>query len=261
MKTLKKSLSLLLAAVMLLSTFTFVIANAEGSVTVNVQVTMPQVGKKADETIKVDDEKYVPGWPELEEVLLAQAEQLKETEFEAVVKAAVPSWIQMLKNGIAWIEYDKNEIQSLVDAGAFSEETDEAVLKEMIKEYGFAPIGELILCASKEYGLSVTGKDGKEYSTTAKRLEPGDAFKEGKSYICLCVVSQKDKSVDNGDYPDITVNGEKTYYESESYYASYYDFGEAENAPTILDRIIAFFGNILDLINNFINTIKGLFTR
>lgn len=212
MKTLKKSLALLLAAITLFSTLAFVTANADagnGRQRVNVRVTAPAAGEKAEFSIKVDDERFVPGMADLflidthAEAFFAEFGKMPTSE-EAVDKwtatednsrndaayyaayyAAYDSSINnMIKNGIAWIEYDPNDFQKLVDAGL----ADKTELEELTRsEY----IG-ILLQSSAEYGSSFErtfGDEAKGISSTARFMKPGDTFKEGKSYMCWCEAS------------------------------------------------------------------------
>ena len=204
MKTLKKSLALLLAAITLFSTLAFVTANADagnGRATVNVRVTAPAAGEKAEFSIKVDDERFVPGMADLfligtnaetffaefgkmstsEEVVdkwITDALGDSGNEFDVAYYSAINN---MIKKGITWIEYDLNDFQKLVDAGL----ADKTELEELTRlEY----IG-ILLQSSAEYGSSFErtfGDEAKGISSTARFMKPGDTFKEGKSYMCWC---------------------------------------------------------------------------
>ena len=204
MKTLKKSLALLLAAITLFSTLAFVTANADagnGRATVNVRVTAPAAGEKAEFSIKVDDERFVPGMADLfligtnAETFFAEfgkmstSEEVVEkwitdalgdsgNEFDVAYYSAINN---MIKKGITWIEYDLNDFQKLVDAGL----ADKTELEELTRlEY----IG-ILLQSSAEYGASFErtfGDEAKGISSTARFMKPGDTFKEGKSYMCWC---------------------------------------------------------------------------
>ena len=206
MKTLKKSLALLLAAITLFSTLAFVTANADagdGRQTVNVRVTAPAAGEKAEFSIKVDDERFAPGMADLflidthaetffaefgkmptsEEVVdKMTADALGDSGNDAAYYSAYYSSINnMIKSGITWIEYDPNDFQKLVDAGL----ADKTELEELTRsEY----IG-ILLQSSAEYGSSFErtfGDEAKGISSTARFMKPGDTFKEGKSYMCWC---------------------------------------------------------------------------
>lgn len=204
MKTLKKSLALLLAAITLFSTLAFVTANADagnGRQTVNVRVTAPAAGEKAEFSIKVDDERFAPGMADLflldthaetfftefgkmptseEAVDKMTADALGDSgnEFDVAYYSAINN---MIKSGITWIEYDLNDFQKLVDAGL----ADKTELEELTRlEY----IG-ILLQSSAEYGSSFErtfGDEAKGISSTARFMKPGDTFKEGKSYMCWC---------------------------------------------------------------------------
>ena len=202
MKTLKKSLALLLAVIMLLSSFAFVIANAddnEGRTVVNIQITPPQAGNKAEETFKVDDERFTPGFADYvsfsespvdciarygkmlspEEYVDKMTDGFASQQQDAFLKAYYEALKPMMKNGITWIEYDLNDFQKMIDAGKTTREELEA----MLKEYSKLELAGWLLQSSSEYG----GKIGdSEYSTTARFMKPGDTFKEGKSYMCWC---------------------------------------------------------------------------
>ncbi|MBQ8943297.1 MAG: hypothetical protein IJ050_02240 [Clostridia bacterium] len=210
MKTLKKSLALLLAAITLFSTLAFVTANADsgdGRATVNVRVTAPAAGEKAEFSIKVDDERFVPGMadmflldtdaetffaefgkmPTSEEAVdkrIARAAEENSGNDAAYYAAYYSSINNMIKKGIAWIEYDPNDFQKLVDAGL----ADKTELEELTRsEY----IG-ILLQSSAEYGSSFErtfGDEAKGISSTARFMKPGDTFKEGKSYMCWCEAS------------------------------------------------------------------------
>lgn len=207
MKTLKKSLALLLAAITLFSTFAFVTANADagnGRATVNVRVTAPAAGEKAEFSIKVDDERFVPGMADLflidtnvetffaefgkmptsEEAVdkwIARAAEENSGNDAAYYSAYYSAINNMIKKGITWIEYDPNDFQKLVDAGL----ADKTELEELTRsEY----IG-ILLQSSAEYGSSFErtfGDEAKGISSTARFMKPGDTFKEGKSYMCWC---------------------------------------------------------------------------
>ena len=207
MKTLKKSLALLLAAITLFSTLAFVTANADagnGRQRVNVRVTAPAAGEKAEFSIKVDDERFVPGMADLflidthaeaffaefgkmptsEEVVdkwTARAAEDNSGNDAAFYSAYYSSINNMIKSGITWIEYDPNDFQKLVDAGL----ADKTELEELTRlEY----IG-ILLQSSAEYGSSFErtfGDEAKGISSTARFMKPGDTFKEGKSYMCWC---------------------------------------------------------------------------
>ncbi len=344
----KKAVCLLITLITIFSAFAFAFnanaANEKEKVTLNLQINQPVAGRKADSTIKIDDEKFVPGnsglilfsvsdpgycsenfgkFPSIDEVMVPELwiGGLAGTKEEKLCKAYFSSITQMVKNGIAWIEYDKNDIQTLIDADLVSERA-----LEEYKEYRNAPITGYLLEISREYGLSIIGKDGKEYSTSARCMEPGEKFKEGKSYICMCAasaditadieelskavndyipfskkanaiteklrtateaeaeelnaqlealrdeykkeesaylvkskeISEKIHEITGGDgvCPDITVNGEKTIYEPEGFYASFYDFGEAEESPSFIEQIIAFFRSIIETITNLFPFIR-----
>ena len=347
MKTLKKSLALLLSAMMLFSTFAFVVASAEGSndrAVVDLKINAPVAGKKADEAPVIENSKFVPGnsdlivliegdpetcyrefgkMPNVDEYMTFDnlAADVKGTEEEKYARAVVASLTQMVKNGIAWIEYEEADIQTLIDSGSISKED----YSKYSAEYGAAVCFPYLLTASAEYGLSVKGKDGKEYSTTARFMEAGEKFKEGKSYLCLCTAladvreetkevykaanalmpycekkadiqkkletatgeeadelnsrlealdeEYKDKREDynakigvaytklteatgRAYIPEITVNGKKTVPEYDAFYANVYDFGAAEKAPTILDKIIEFFNTIIEFFRNLFSSFK-----
>ncbi len=351
MKTLKKSLALLLSALMLFSTFAFVVANAEGEntrVTLDIRLDAPTAGKKAPEILPVEDKKFVPGIADVlpfgspEDIYnnfgkIPSAEEymayavgdigLEYPELEKEMAAFVSLITQMVKNGIAWIEYEEADIQALIDSGTISKEE----YSRLSADYGAAPCLGYLIDYSKEYGMSIKGEDGKEYTTSARCMEPGEKFKEGKSYICLCVAladvkkeaaelrkifeslvpyfekkagidkkletatgeeaeklesnlsalkeEYKDKlenydaqitaiytkveEAAGGGYlvPEITVNGKKTLFESEAFYASFYDFGEAEKAPTFLEQIIEFFTNLFNFdFSRIIDFIRNLFS-
>ena len=207
MKTLKKSLALLLAAITLFSTLAFVTANADagnGRQRVNVRVTAPAAGEKAEFSIKVDDERFVPGMADLflidthaeaffaefgkmptsEEVVdkwTARAAEDNSGNDAAFYSAYYSSINNMIKSGITWIEYDPNDFQKLVDAWL----ADKTELGELTRlEY----IG-ILLQSSAEYGSSFErtfGDEAKGISSTARFMKPGDTFKEGKSYMCWC---------------------------------------------------------------------------
>ena len=217
MKTLKKSLALLLSAVMLFSTFAFVVANADYDqqrLKVNVQVTPPVAGKTADFTIKTDDN-FVPGFAD---VLILNSDPVSVYEMcgkvpstsgeyvEAMFKGAMkstseespkdakyfnayyPAIGQMMKGGIAWIEYDVKDLQKLVDAGLADQAEVDAVMKDGLN---LDFIG-ILLQSSSEYGYSfenIGGEKGKGISSSARIMAPGDKFKEGKSYMCWCEAS------------------------------------------------------------------------
>ena len=56
--------------------------------------------------------------------------------------------------------------------------------------------------------------------------------------------------------PEITINGKKTSPDYDTFWASAYDFGEAEKAPTILDKIIEFFNTISEFFRNLFSSFK-----
>ncbi|MBR0112722.1 MAG: hypothetical protein IJM02_03150 [Clostridia bacterium] len=213
MKTLKRSLAILLSVIMVFSTFAFVIfASAEGeAVTVDVAVNPPQATKKADTTFTTNNEKFVPGnLPYLTFALANPGTNYGFDEFGGVpsedqvlnvvknanmpqggtpeeIKAGTAlcdALLQVIKNGIAWVEYDINEYHKLVDGGVLTEEELDNYLKNNDKN-------DLILgllSSSSEFGLSFANcfdnEKAKDVSSTAKYLKPGDSFKEGKSYAC-----------------------------------------------------------------------------
>ena len=212
MKNLKKSLAILLAAVMLFSTFAFVTAYADddndGRATVNVKVNAPVVGEKADETIIVEDERFVPGYadmllldddpedfyknfgkmPTSEEVVnnmmkmeLDESANSQDKKFREAQTASIG---RMIMKGIVWIEYDINDFNKMVDAGAITQDELDALLKD----YSKWDLIEILLQSSEEYGGSF-GESYKGISSTARFMKPGDTFKEGKSYMCCLQAS------------------------------------------------------------------------
>ena len=253
MKTLKKSLAVLLAALMLFSTFTFIIANATdkyGRITKNIQIAPPVAGEKAAETFKADDERIVPGnsemwiysccqspeWcyeefgriPTVEEFFdLCVGEP--DPEWEEDMKITKPAFIQMIKTGILWVEYDDNDIQILVDAGVLSKEDD----AEVIKEYGYAPLFSYLIGYSKVYGFSVEGR--KDLFTSSRIMKPGETFKEGKSYICLCMASADIKS-DVDELEQIT-NTLFPYYAKKAEITGKLETATAEEAEKLNNRL------------------------
>lgn len=207
MKTLKKSLALLLSALMLFSTFAFVIANAEDEntrVTLDIRLDAPTAGKKAPEILPIEDKRFVPGDSELiylldghpenlykeygkvptvDEYMAGCAKHLEGAKEEKAAMALLALYTQVVKNGIAWVEYEEADIQALIDSGTISKED----YSRLSADYGAAPCLSYLMYASKVYGQSIKGKDGKEYTTSARCMEPGESFKAGKSYFCICV--------------------------------------------------------------------------
>ena len=212
MKTFKKSIALMLSAVMLFSTFSFVIANADdGSERpkVNIQVTSPVAGKSAEFTFKVDDKRFAPGIADYllvgsDPVLLyemcgripASSEECADALYRGTLNSSLSespndakyntafyyAISQMMKGGITWIEYDPNEFQKLVDAG-LAEQADE--LKDLPK-FDYA---RKVLQSSAEYGYSfanVFGEGANGIASSARIMSPGDKFRAGKSYMCWC---------------------------------------------------------------------------
>lgn len=196
MKTVKKSLALLLSAIMIFSSFALISSAAEKSPkTINVQVNAPVVGEKADETIKIDDAKYKPGvdeayefevfyrhggiWSEIEsfnnklpttaEVFDKMQESIPEGDkYTALERAQIEAQKQMITKGITWLEYDEKEIEEFYKIQP--EYKNENKYFTLIKTANY----------SKEYGLG-----DETFSSTTKFLKPGDSFKEGKSYVCF----------------------------------------------------------------------------
>ncbi|MBR3438697.1 MAG: hypothetical protein IKH13_04265 [Clostridia bacterium] len=218
MKTLKKTVSLFLSAIMILSVSAFVIANADDNTDppsdyesesfVNVRINPPVAGEKADETIIVDDERYIPGsydirlfWglypsdcydsfgrvPEPEEYIdKIIEERMAETDskYTAFFSAYYQAAKHMIKNGIIWVEYEYEDWNKLVRAGLTYYCIDDNPPFYFTQDFV-----DLLLRSSEVYGLSVTGDDGKEYSTSTRFMQPGETFKEGKLYICFCNAS------------------------------------------------------------------------
>ena len=224
MKTLKKGLSIFLVVCMLFSTFAFIcVAADEGRDTVNVRVDTPKDGRKADFSIRVDKKGYVPGlssvvidfweYPEnmfaycgkilsLEEYLTLGFQSELEMIDEESVSAAekhysdilgrdmsgflldyeklyASAMISLATSGIFWIEYDENDIAKIREKGLYNSDTE---------------------CL---------------FSTPISRfMQPGDTFKEGKSYACG-VATVYDVNKQLNEYKT-AIENLKPYYEKKA---------------------------------------------
>ena len=140
-KTIKKSIALLMAAIMLASTFTFICS--AGRETVNVTVTAPKVGEKAEYSLEIENENYIPGvlpvlafefWrsaennyemfgkvPTMDEcgdIFRNMADSISSDEDEPYYKsykAMYSAEADMFKTGIMWFEYDEADLEKLYE--------------------------------------------------------------------------------------------------------------------------------------------------
>lgn len=220
-KTIKKSIALLMTAIMLASTFTFICS--AGRETVNVTVTAPKVGEKAEYSLEIENENYIPGilpvlafefWrsaennyemfgkvPTMDEcgdIFRNMADSISSDEDEPYYKsykAMYSAEADMFKTGIMWFEYDEADLEKLY-------EQEPTFKNESRKDAIIA-----LFNYSEEYGL------GDEiYSSTIKYLKPGDSFVEGKSYACCVQIIKKyDEKALNEVY--LTAKALSTYFE------------------------------------------------
>ena len=221
MKSIKKSLAILLAAITLFSSFAVVFASAEnnGKTVTNVQVAAPVIGEKSDEiTVKTDDERYVPGSSvsvyeenhimeiekfynlyktyghiitpeEYVEIYLSNLNAVNEASKEyKYYKAVMSAIIRLFNTGIIWTEYEMKDVEFYEE---FSKNYLENYDAEQKNEFIGAVVIQVLLHSSSEYGLSfedTLGEKAKGRSSTARIMQPGDTFKEGKSYMCWCAI-------------------------------------------------------------------------
>ena len=200
MKTVRKGISIILVICMLISTFAFICASADtGRVTVNVRADAPKAGLKANYSIEVDTEHYVPGLsgmpfitgmtdagfyceefgkvPTMEEFIDYMSDKRVEGVPEAAkyYKAYYSALKHAMTGGIAWIEYDEKDIEKLFELAPEYKDIDRAGLIDML------------LSCSDECGVEEYAEI--DFASSARYMQPGDKFKEGKSYACRVYAS------------------------------------------------------------------------
>ena len=200
MKTVKKSTCILLVICMLISTFAFICVAADaGRNTVNVRVDVPKAGKKASNSIVVDTENYVPGFsgmpfitgitdaeefynnfgcvPTAEEYIdsLENERIGSNPDYAKYYKAFYSSFKKLATDGIVWIEYDKKDIEKLFELAPEYKDIDRAGLIDML------------LSCSDECGVEEYAEI--DFASSARYMQPGYKFKEGKSDACRVYAS------------------------------------------------------------------------
>ena len=112
--------------------------------------------------------------------------------------------------------------------------------------------------AIREKLRTATEAEAEELNAQLEALRDEYKKEENAYLVKSKEISEKIHEITGGDSvcPGITVNGEKAVYEAEGFYASFYDFGEAEESPSFIDQIIAFFQSIIETITNLFPFIR-----